>query len=427
MVIKNFNVGYIYSILVRVEYNDGKYGMLGHQIGFKLNDINDYDYIDSIYDKIKERLEDFSDQYNIEILDSIQVLFINVEVLPPKLLTDINNINLPKQGINRRDIKRKYNSKLLPLTVNSNYFGKFISRDSLEFIEFLDKINQQLNLLSKPIIKASDFDSMYLHNKYIILNKQIKDNVFVRDVYDSKLATFEGKFVDTVYCEEAFDRMYNNVIFTIINSKVSSISISKELEIIKYHPRKLQGLVSNPFIGTFDLEAFEDKDGYAKVYAAGFFVEGKDPITFYLDDPNYNNVLIECVNRMLSTKYNGYIFYVHNLDYDGIFLIYYLKLFNQMKGYDFYKIKPLYKDNSLLKIEISIDKELSSKKQSSIGARKKPRDIKITFIDSSNLLKGSLRKLCESFGVESVKGHFPYSFVKSNTLNYVGNTPEFNY
>ena len=432
MIIENFNVGYTYSILVRVEYSGKhgkrKYGMLGHQIGFKLNNINDNDYIDSIYSKIQERLEDFADQYNVEFFDSIQLLFINIEVLPKLLLTDINDINLPKQNINVKDIKRKYNSKLLPLTVNSNYFGKLILGD--DYLKYIDLINQQKSLLSKSLIKVEDFDSMHLHNKYIILNKQIKDNVFIREVYDSKLGSFEGKFIDTIYYEEAFDRMYNNVVFTIINSKVSLMAISKKLEIIQYnYSKKPEALVSNPFIGTFDIEAFEDIDGYAKVYAAGFCIEGQKPITFYLDNPSYNNVLIDCINLMLASRYNGYIFYVHNLNYDGIFIIHNLLKVNQIKGYDFYKIKPLYKDSSLLKIEISIEKFLSFDNLD-FGLKNMPRDIKITFIDSSNLLKGSLRKLCEAFDLvtsEDVKGYFPYNFVKSNTLNYVGKTPEYHH
>lgn len=148
---------------------------------------------------------------------------------------------------------------------------------------------------------------------------------------------------------------------------------------------------------------------------------------FYLDNSKYNNVLIDCIDYMLSSRYNGYVFYVHNLNFEGVFLLYNLKLVNDLKGYDYYKINPLYKDSSLLKIEISIEKELSTKKQSNIGVRFKPRPIKITFIDSSNLLRGRLRDLCEAFGLESGKGYFPYSFVKSNRLNYIGKTPEYSY
>jgi hypothetical protein len=48
---------------------------------------------------------------------------------------------------------------------------------------------------------------------------------------------------------------------------------------------------------------------------------------------------------------------------------------------------------------------------------------KITFVDSYNLLNGSLYDLSHSFGLDVTKGHFPHKFVKEDTLNYIGNIP----
>lgn len=42
----------------------------------------------------------------------------------------------------------------------------------------------------------------------------------------------------------------------------------------------------------------------------------------------------------------------------------------------------------------------------------------ITFKDSQQLLIASLAKLGKSFGVETQKGIFPYSFVNENNLEY---------
>jgi hypothetical protein len=247
------------------------------------------------------------------------------------------------------------------------------------------------------------------------------------------ILSIEGRFVDTLKDEYTFDRKYKEVVFTISNSKVVFVSVSKELPIIKPDYGKLKsrkdGLVSNPNIGTFDIETYIGSDGYAKVYAAGFCADLDKPVMFYLDKPDYDNVLIQCIDKMLISKYNGYIFYVHNLNFEGVYLMYYLIVVNNLKGFDYYKIKPLFKDSSLLKLEISIDKELLFNKEGSTGTIKQPRKIKITFVDSSNLLKGQLRKLCEAFGLDKdeSKGFFPYSFVKSNTLNYVGITPQYSH
>jgi hypothetical protein len=53
--------------------------------------------------------------------------------------------------------------------------------------------------------------------------------------------------------------------------------------------------------------------------------------------------------------------------------------------------------------------------------------IKITFIDSYNLLQRSIKKLCIDFDCEVIKGTFAYDFFNSNTLYYIGNTPSLDY
>src|SRR5438552_13928911 len=51
------------------------------------------------------------------------------------------------------------------------------------------------------------------------------------------------------------------------------------------------------------------------------------------------------------------------------------------------------------------------------------------FLNKDKMLSGnqSLDKLCYSFDVEVTKGKFPHSFVKRNTINYIGDTPAINY
>jgi len=428
ILLSNFEIGNDYSILIRVEYNGGRYAMLGTQIALSFETI-DYTEIKSTYDKILERLGYLFVIYQIDTIDSIQVLFVAVKLLPKLKLTNVNSVTIPNiKGVDLKDIKSKYNYKFLPLTVNDKYFGKLQSDD----LDLLNLINKQKLILNKTLINKGDFDSMYLYdNKYIILSKQIDYNVFDREIYDVNLGVFEGKFRDIIwdFDTNSFDRIYKDQVkFSIVKSNLSLVSITKDLSVIKYIKSAADGkaLVSNPYIGTFDLETFDDFDGYSKVYAAGFCVKGKSPITYYLDNKEYDSVLLKCIDNMLIPKYDGYIFYVHNLDFDGVFIIHYLKLFNKVSGFEHYKINTLYKDSSLLKIEISIERELDSKrKQKVVGVRQKSKPIKITFVDSSNLLRGKLRDLCAAFDLESVKGHFPYSFVNSDTLNYIGITPDF--
>lgn len=431
LVLEGFNPGTTYSILLRVKF-DGRYAMAGTQIGFKLKDVHDIESIYVIHNKIVDRLKELLEYYNVRNVESIQVLYITVDILPKLLLTNVNKVSLVNQGVSVKDIKYKYNSKFLPLTTNSNYFGKIVLTE--DYIKYINKINEQKNLLLKASINSSSYDDMFLYKNYVILNKKISDNVFVRELYDADLGVFEGRFTDTIKDEHNFDRMYNDIVFTIRNSNIALVSLTRDLPIIKFDygrsKSKREGLVSNPFIGSFDIETYVDSEGFGKVYASGFSVDFNKSKMFYLDNPDYDSVLLKSIDRMLSSQYSGYIFYVQNLNFEGVYLIHLLRLVNNLKGFEYYKIKPLYKDSYLLKIEISIDTILpADRKQKSIGARRQPRDTKITFIDSSNLLKGKLRKLCESFGLDDQqsKGFFPYDFVKSNTLNYVGVTPEYEY
>jgi hypothetical protein len=267
----NLKFGSNYSLLVRVEFNDGIYRMLG----------SNYQEIDIIYENIVQKLKDFYEYYQIEYIDSIQILIVNIKLLPKLLLNNVNKVKLHgRHGVSLKDIRHKYNSKFLPLTVNSNYFGKLILSD--DCFKYINLINKQKSMLSKPLIKFEDYDNMYLCNDYILLNKQVGDNVFIREIYDSNLGVFECKFIDTVYNDNHFERQRDNISFVIKDSNASLVSIYNNLPIIKYNKAKSDNnLVANPYIGTFDLEAF-DEDGFAKVYAPGFCVEGKDPIMFYL-------------------------------------------------------------------------------------------------------------------------------------------------
>jgi len=127
VVLNTWDPGFTYSVLVRIEYNNGHYCMLGNQIAFYLKDNKDMDPIINLYDLIKQRLDSLYSYCDIESIDSVQVLFVIVNVLPKLKLNNVNKVNLPQKiGFNIKDIKAKYNSNILPLTVNTNYFGKLI-------------------------------------------------------------------------------------------------------------------------------------------------------------------------------------------------------------------------------------------------------------------------------------------------------------
>ena len=85
----------------------------------------------------------------------------------------------------------------------------------------------------------------------------------------------------------------------------------------------------------------------------------------------------------MNPKLNGYTFYAHNLGrFDAIFIIKSLILNKNIK------FTPIWKDNAIISLIISFNK------------------IKITLLDSLQLISGSLDSILKSFDCETQKGLF---------------------
>ena len=114
---------------------------------------------------------------------------------------------------------------------------------------------------------------------------------------------------------------------------------------------------------------------------------------------------------MLVPKFHNYFFYLHNLGkYDVVFIYKVLKEYNIHKKEEYYILNTIFRDDTMLKLTISI--KLSIKKY-----------IKITLLDSLNLLTDGLDTLSKDFEVAIKPGVFPYTFVTKDNLNYIGETP----
>ena len=72
-----------------------------------------------------------------------------------------------------------------------------------------------------------------------------------------------------------------------------------------------------------DIETFElkDENKRSKAYALGFYVKGSTNL-FYIKNKDSDKLIMKCIDSMLTDKYNGYTFYVHNFDrYDSYFIL----------------------------------------------------------------------------------------------------------
>lgn len=207
-----------------------------------------------------------------------------------------------------------------------------------------------------------------------------------------------------------------------LNDKVSVVIKEIKLDYIKNPLNRFSSKeVENPNIGVLDLETFEDKDGLGKIFNLGFIsnIDNKAISTFYLADINqYNSdqLLINCIDSMLVPKYNKFIFYIHNMArFDIIYIYKILAEYNLVNKTEHYILKTTYKDNLMLELVISLNNPLNKK------------NVKIFLRDSFNILTSSLSVLSVEYKAVTVKGHFPYSFVSRDRLNYVGKTPDIKY
>lgn len=423
VILNNFKPGVSYSLLFKLKYIDNngvKYGMSSKQRPFKMLQDNNKESIVSLYDDMVNLFDIFVDRYNVDDIELIQVLYIVVKDIPELKLKNINNIRLNKLFFKIKDTRNKFSSKSLPLTTNVAYYGKLLlSNVALHYLSIINEYN-------KSLIDINDIDSMYLYQEsYIILNYKIKNNVYERRVYSVKSGMLYYIAIDSIIDNNTFSRTINQTTTVISNDKIIKISSNKELQSMKYN-QQVYKASSNPFIGSIDLETYVDKDGYAKVYALGFYTKveaeiGKSPNTFYLENNiSSSELVLKCIDSMLTSKYNNYTFYAHNLGgFDSIFILNILKTANVNLGFDYYKLDYIFRDNKLLKLEIKVEIDSNTPKESGY--------YKITLIDSYNLLRSSLYNLSRAFELSIIKGYFPHKFVNIDTINYVGNTPSLEY
>ena len=460
-VLGNFNVGVTYSILLKLKYHKVSeeggsdvvcYGMGGKQIGFVLSDINDIDSIKLLYKDFKNIVSSFINWYNVDEIEFIQVLYITITSNPKLKLSNINKISLNKEFVIIKEVKTNYSSRYLPLTTDLSYFGVYLT--SNHWSSYVDLINTQKSMLKKDLLGLGDIDSMYLYNnEYLIVNYKIVTNDiligFRRGIYNAISGVFYIEvedYIGDIKHSNIFTRKIGKTSVSVKNGNVDGIEVCKELYPIRYISKNYKA-ASNPFIGVIDLETFKDVDGYNKIYALGFHVGEQEPYIFYLKkNESSDSLLLRCFDVLLTSKYNGYTFYMHNFGgYDAPFIIKILYEANLKKGFEYFKLSHVIRDSKILKLGIEIEKEITAKPKAKSKVKSKSNKevkkqltvdktdkksvvkVRIKIVDSLNLLNDKLYELSLSFGVPITKGLFPHEFVSRDTLNYIGNTPSIDY
>lgn len=117
---------------------------------------------------------------------------------------------------------------------------------------------------------------------------------------------------------------------------------------------------------------------------------------------------------MVSHKYNGYTFYVHNLGNYDIYFI--LKI---VANSDRFTIKILAREDLILSCCAKHARTIKSVHTKNVYS--------IKLVDSYNILSHKLDDLGETFSTEVKKGIFPYKFMNKEHLFYVGFKPDISF
>jgi DNA polymerase family B len=465
-------------------YEQSIYYMLGKQVGVVVQDSHELNHYKNLFEHYRETLELLMDRYELDNPDFITFHFKTLHLEEDLFALKKNlNIELHKGLVKIAQTKKKLNSKILPYTNKEKYLG-YLLIDKLRYRYLSDLIS----LLEKNefIVKArteypvsfpleysnynkdwqksfgsgleflyyvqkseSENIKVFLHvsRRYLLISIKLQDNLYNRYVFNLKTGQFLFLSHDILKLDESFKYLYNvkdenlwvrktggtSLVFN-KNSNIQALVAHIPLKAIKYldfnknnnlekQRRTPPQPMSNPNYGVLDLETFVDKneqgERYSRVFSLGFLTKtDKKPKMFYLTEyfdnttSSSNKLVLKCIDEMLNYANSNYIFYVHNLGrFDVIFLQKILLDYN-LNVKDKYILTPLYRDNKILRLVIKL---------------KENRSIKISLVDSLNLLNDNLSKLSKDYNVKTTKGYFPYSFVNKHNLNYEGLTPHISY
>lgn len=149
-------------------------------------------------------------------------------------------------------------------------------------------------------------------------------------------------------------------------------------------------------VNAYDIETFNDKDGFFIPYCICFNI-GKSFYNVYYEESK--NIVEESIILIFKNIKKKKYLYIHNIQFDGFIIFNYLSSLNK------YKIDLLIKNGSIYFISI------------------KENNKNIVFKCSYKIIPASLKKISESFNLIS-KLPFPYKFSSLDSLNYIGSIEE---
>ena len=263
--------------------------------------------LDQLYIKFWGTLMDLNEHYKNDEIDFYLFYFTDLSHYADNktLIKNTNSVMFKSKISNIKDIRKVYKNKVLPLTMNENFYGKR-SYSTRTYIDEENGVERRITNISKHEIK--------------------------KDVYSIKSGALLESFIDIKLSENSFLRknQKTNSSIKVENNKIIRTTVKTLLPIININENKYKNTF-NKNIGSFDIETFYNMSKQRQdVYALGFSYGGNnvmliEPATkmFYRDKGKTSEeIVLQCINCMLSTKYKSAIFYTHNLGgYDVFFIL----------------------------------------------------------------------------------------------------------
>lgn len=381
-ILKSFSPFNSYSLAVMIY--QGTSGVKTVDYHYLVNNTtNAEDLMTNIYSKIVQ----LTIRYKFKIGDVIICRYkpLYYKVNDPKFTGGKINNTVYKPTEVKLDVNtRLLSTSFLPHTMNIHYYGVGIQKQGNRIF---------YNYKDKYVIKVEIIEWGVEH-KIEIINP--KNNKLIADIYDIKYG--EG-FIREINTGKSNVYLYYDNQFKLLNMEFEPK--------ITYLKPVAKDIKHNINILTFDIETYKDVNNKFIPYACGFY-DGKRKFLYYLTDYNSPQEMIsQCIKDMVIPKYHNHVIYAHNLGgFDISFILVIL-----FKNYKISNILP--RDTTIMSFTVT--------------TKINGKTVKLKFSDSICLLPSSLSKLGESFKVNTRKDYFPYSFVKEDNLEYVGNLPDMKY
>ncbi len=229
------------------------------------------------------------------------------------------------------------------------------------------------------------------------------------DIYNKGqlILSYEDRYLS----DDRFERSIGKNIYLFIkhegNYNLALLKVTKSAKKIAH--LKAQKPLKNSKIITMDFETFVNQQKKDVPYLVSWFDGVKSRSYFLTDFKSPHEMTATAIKDLMTTKYKGFKIYLHNFGkFDSVFLIDVLS--------DLGFCKPVINHGRYISLNLTFKSKDTLK----------PKFYSIEFRDSLQLLLAGLRKLAIAFNVDK-KGIFPYKFVTSNNLNYIGAVPAFEY